>query len=128
MRNRSSVIIIENKKVLLMKRVKEGRMYYVFPGGGIEIGETPEEAAKREAFEELGVEVKIIKCISKVAFNGTQYYYLADIVSGKVGTGNGNEFRKTDRGTYTPMFISVSDLPAVNVIPKQVIQDFLPFA
>ena len=128
MRKRSSVIIIENKKVLLMKRVKEGRTYYVFPGGGIEIGETPEEAAKREAFEELGVEVKIIKCISKVAFNGTQYYYLADIISGKVGTGNGDEFRNTDRGTYTPMFISVSDLSAVNIIPEQVVNDLLPFA
>ena len=128
MRNRSSVIIIQNKKVLLMKRVKEGRMYYVFPGGGIEIGETPEEAAKREAFEELGVEVKIIKCISMVAFNGTQYYYLADIISGEVGTGNGDEFRNTDRGTYTPVFISVNDLPFVNVIPKQVVKDLLPFA
>ncbi|WP_420794942.1 NUDIX hydrolase [Fictibacillus macauensis] len=30
----------------------------MFPGGGIENGETPEAGAKREAFKELGVLVR----------------------------------------------------------------------
>ncbi|WP_338011594.1 NUDIX domain-containing protein [Lederbergia galactosidilytica] len=40
----------------------------------MENGETPEKTAEREAFEELGVKVKIKECIAKVRFNGTQYF------------------------------------------------------
>lgn len=55
MRNRGSVVIVENDKVGLIQRIRDSSVYYVFPGGGIENGETPEEGAKREAFEELVV-------------------------------------------------------------------------
>ncbi|MDX8366570.1 NUDIX domain-containing protein [Cytobacillus sp. IB215665] len=34
-----------------MKRVVGDSVYYVFPGGGIESGETHEDGAKREALE-----------------------------------------------------------------------------
>lgn len=51
MRNRGSVVIAENGKVILIKRVRNESVYYVFPGGGIEEGETPEQAAKREALK-----------------------------------------------------------------------------
>lgn len=125
MRNRSSVVIIQNKKVLLIKRVKEGSVYYVFPGGGIEIGETLEEAAKREAYEELGVKVNILKLMTKINFNGTQFYYLADIISGEVGTGNGEEYTSKHRGTYMPTYIEISKLQTINVIPKEVVKDIL---
>ncbi|MGE6376002.1 NUDIX domain-containing protein [Peribacillus muralis] len=46
---------MEKDKVAMLRRNREGTEYYVFPGGGIEKGETPETAAKREAFEELGL-------------------------------------------------------------------------
>lgn len=40
MRHRASVIITENQQVALIKRIRNGSIYYVFPGGGIEIDET----------------------------------------------------------------------------------------
>ncbi|WP_407670288.1 NUDIX domain-containing protein [Paenisporosarcina antarctica] len=55
MRDRGAVVLIENNKVGLIKRIRDGNVYYVFPGDGIEVGENPEIAAKREAFEELSV-------------------------------------------------------------------------
>lgn len=120
--DRGSVVIIENNKVGLIKRTKESSVYYVFPGGGLEDGETPEEGAKREALEELGVEVNMKECIAEVAFNGIQYFFLADIVSGTFGTGQGEEFTDSARnkGTYLPIWIDIGELSFIDVIPKEV--------
>jgi len=122
MRDRTAVVIIQNKKVALIKRVRDGLEYYVFPGGGIESDEKREDAAKREAFEELGVEVKVKDCIAEVDFNGTQFYYLANIIGGEFGTGQGEEYtdESRNRGSYTPMWIDLDKLSFINVIPKEV--------
>src|SRR3954469_13169155 len=121
-RNRSSVVLIKDKKIGLIKRVIEDSIYYVFPGGGIEEGETPEKAAKREALEELGVEVTINECIAEVEFNGTQYFYLSEIIDGTFGTGQGEEYTDENRGrgTYLPMWIDIERLSSIEVKPKEV--------
>lgn len=122
MRDRSSVVIIENKKVVLIQRIRDGAMYYVFPGGGIEHGETPETGAKREALEELGVDVKINECISKIEFNSTQYFFLSEIISGTLGTGQGEEYmdKNRDSGTYLPMWVDIESLSLIDVRPSEV--------
>ncbi|WP_375199562.1 NUDIX hydrolase [Bacillus sp. RS11] len=122
MRDRGSVVIVENDKVGLIQRIRGGSVYYVFPGGGIENGETPEEGAKREAFEELGVEVKVNECIAKVEYNGTQYFFLSEIINGIFGTGQGEEYadKESDRGTYLPMWVDIKRLSSIDVKPKEV--------
>ena len=59
-------VIIKNEKVLLFHRFNQGKEYWVFPGGGIEEGETPEIAVDREIDEELTLKVKQKKFIFKV--------------------------------------------------------------
>ena len=122
MRDRGSVVIIENNNVALIQRNKEGSVYYVFPGGGNERGETPEEDAKREACEELGVHVVIGECIAKVAYNGTQYFFFLEIKDGIFGNSQGEEFTEKvrNRGTYCPMWVEISSLSSLDVRPREV--------
>lgn len=108
MRDRGSVVIVEKDKVALIKRIRDNSVYLVFPGGGIENGETPEEGAKREAFEELGVEVRVNECIAKIKYNGTQYYFLTEIINGTFGTGQEEyTYKERARGIYLPTWVDI---------------------
>jgi 8-oxo-dGTP diphosphatase len=122
LRGRGSAILIENDKVALIKRVSDNSVYYVFPGGGIEVGETPEQAAIREAFEELGVTITVSELFTTIEWNGTQYFYLGKIEKGVFGTGAGEEFMDAsrDRGTYEPMWVDIKDLNKLDIKPKEV--------
>jgi 8-oxo-dGTP diphosphatase len=51
--------IIENDKILLL--FKKARQYYELVGGKIDEGESIEEAAKREAKEEIGCDVLVLE-------------------------------------------------------------------
>ena len=51
----------DRQRILIDRRLPEGELagYWEFPGGKIELGESPEEALARELSEELGIEAEI---------------------------------------------------------------------
>ena len=53
------ILINNNSEVLLVKR--QDVPYWVLPGGGIEDGETPEDAVVREVFEETKLHISVLK-------------------------------------------------------------------
>jgi ADP-ribose pyrophosphatase YjhB (NUDIX family) len=46
---RAGAFIVDKGKILLIHRFFQGREYYVIPGGGVEEGETLEEATTTPA-------------------------------------------------------------------------------
>jgi len=66
-------IIIKNGKTLLTKRKgSHGADTYGSLGGHVEFGESLQEAVKREAMEELGIEIynlKFVSCINMIAYD-----------------------------------------------------------
>lgn len=115
MRIRAGIILVEDNKVALIERHRAGLEYFVFPGGGVEEGETVKDGAVREAMEELGVEVAIKQKIAIIHFGqSTQHYFLADKVGGEFGTGAGEEFVNVDvnssEGIYIPIWMPIEDL------------------
>lgn len=57
-RERAEIMIWKHGKVLMTVVESPGGTWYGLPGGGIDEGETPVEAAIREALEEVGIRVK----------------------------------------------------------------------
>ena len=64
MQKRVRRILIKDGMIALIKRTRDGETFYVFPGGGVEEGETEEQALKREIKEEL--EEKRVRYLSLV--------------------------------------------------------------
>lgn len=67
------LVINEQGEILLGKRQQPENPQihgkWEFPGGGIELGEQPEEALLREVKEETGLDVKIIRLLPKTYSN-----------------------------------------------------------
>jgi len=58
-RNSVKAIIIEEDYILLTKNEDEEGIFYLFPGGGQEFGESFHDALQRECLEEIGLTVEI---------------------------------------------------------------------
>ena len=62
-RPRACGALIHNNTILMVRHVEPTRSYWTLPGGGLEAGETPAEAAVREVWEETGLRVKAVRLL-----------------------------------------------------------------
>jgi 8-oxo-dGTP pyrophosphatase MutT (NUDIX family) len=122
MKPRAAVILIQNDRIALIERHKSGRHYFVFPGGKIELDERAADAAKREALEELGLEVNIGRMLAEVWFQGApQYYFLAEAIGGQFGHGTGSELASqpgSAKGSYHPLWMRLEEITNHPVLPE----------
>jgi ADP-ribose pyrophosphatase YjhB (NUDIX family) len=66
-RGRAQCVVTRGGKLLLVKHCHGGVFWYCTPGGGIEPGETPEQAALRGLWEECRVEGTVLRQLSVYA-------------------------------------------------------------
>jgi len=123
-RKRSAAIIIQDGRIALIERFRPDRHYFVFPGGGMEPDESPESAMIREVYEELGVHVNARQLVAEMWYHGVpQYYFLADIIGGEFGTGQGEEYtapQPPEVGSFTPVWMPVAEILRHPVLPSPV--------
>src|SRR5574344_2879727 len=100
MRNCARVVVEKGEFVYLLKRRKKinGSIseYYVIPGGGVELGETFEDAAKREIKEELSVDVELEDMFHEEYnedLDKKEKFYFGRIIKGKVMIGSEGELK-----------------------------------
>lgn len=83
MRNRSMAMVIRDDKILMIETFRWGRQIFELPGGGIEEGESPEEAAVRELWEECGLKGQVKRPLNTMhCMNGSkEYVFLVEVSS-----------------------------------------------
>jgi len=76
-KKRVAAVIVENNKILLIHRIKSEIEYFTLPGGTVEEGEELEDAMRREAKEELSIDVEIDRLLFEIeSENRKDWYYL----------------------------------------------------
>lgn len=123
MKERSAVIIITPQvgEVLLIHRLRRGREYYTLPGGKIEPGESPEDAAVREALEETSLVVTLGQKLKVLDNQGrTEHYFLVGEFQGEKVALNGPEmFYQSSTNQYNLEWIPVRHIDDYNLLPVE---------
>ncbi len=115
-------IIFNEGKLVAMYREKNDRVYYTFPGGGKNEGESLEACVIREVEEEFGMNVKPIREVYHYEDEKTiQHFFLCDWLSGEFGSGVGEEFQlDRNKGVYIPMLIECKNLVNLPLMPPEI--------
>ncbi len=129
-RNRSAGIVIKGNKVLVIHRINKSDEYYVFPGGGVEKGETPEQATVREISEETSIAVIPRKFVYHITWDTGEenFFYLCEYVSGKAQLRSDSEEleqMKDGEQVYEPMWIDIDTLSDLKLYQLEVRDLFL---
>ncbi|ENQ3079761.1 NUDIX hydrolase [Bacillus cereus] len=126
----SHVIILNNNNEVLLQLRSDYNCWGII-GGALECGETLEEAAKREVYEETGLIVKQLEPFQN--FSGKEFfntYPNGDQVYGVLVTYICRDFEGTLRIDYTESkdlrFFPIQDLPTnVGSVHKLILDTFL---
>jgi 8-oxo-dGTP pyrophosphatase MutT (NUDIX family) len=128
---RAAAIIIKENQLILIKRIRNGSTYYLFPGGKVEENESLIQACVREVKEELGLNITIDFKLCEVLFNeNIQHYFVCQVQSGTFGTGDGEEYNHPFdplRGIYEPVWIDLLDINKYIIQPKCVIEKTIDY-
>jgi 8-oxo-dGTP diphosphatase len=127
---RAAILLLQDDKIAMIERHRQGLHYFTFPGGHVDEGETPEQAAIRETMEALGLQVELKKLVVKMGWQGKwQYYYLVEVTGGTFGTGTGEEMHHPlpEKGTYRPVWVPIANLLNQPVKPREMAELVLRF-
>ena len=94
-RKRAAAVIVRDGRVLMVherSRRSGGGEWWTLPGGGIHQGETPEQAVRREVFEETGLVVTNARYVLEMPYpSGMTSVFTVSVADGdpRLATDNG---------------------------------------
>ena len=123
MRARVILYNSENDAILLIHRLKNGRDYWVIPGGGAKGNETPVETAIREIEEELNIQLKPADLTHLLEYKSqeNEHFFYAEIsfIAAPEISGEEKE-RSNNANVYQPDWVAVKDLTQINLMPPKI--------
>ncbi|HHG3188230.1 TPA: NUDIX domain-containing protein [Vibrio parahaemolyticus] len=112
----------KNAEILLIKRFKEGRNYWVFPGGGVEPEELLEQAIVREVFEETSLRIDNYQEIFSVVNRGRkEHFYLVNVqfFEPKLSLHSPERQTQSSSNRYELTWIKLNDLSKLDLVPVE---------
>lgn len=116
-RVRVAAIVVEDGRLLLVRHIKDGRSYWLLPGGGVDFGESAGEALAREVREETGLEIRVRDLVfanDSIPPDGHRHivnlYFTADLTGGRLCCGE-------EERLAAAAFVPVADLESIVLFP-----------
>lgn len=128
-----SIVIKDNKVLLSRRKNAHGEGSWAFPGGHLEMNETPEECAQRETLEEAGIQIKNSRSFTFTndIFKDESKHYITLFVvseydSGEVRVMEPDKCEKWEWFEWNnlpqPLFITIQNLLKQNIDPLKLLE------
>ena len=112
------MFIVRDERLLVIHRRKRGEWYDAIPGGKLEPGESPEEAAVREVAEETGMTIRVAAPVLVLDNEGRrEFYFDALDANGDPVLGGPEAQRNSPENAYELAWISLRDLKNAPIKP-----------
>ena len=119
MRIRAVAVVLRKGNLLVMHRRRGGREYAVLPGGGIEEGETVQDAVLRELREETGLRGRLGALLPVPIESESPALYLSVEVDGTALELGGPERERADpQNVYRPAWVPLAEVDALDLVPE----------
>jgi 8-oxo-dGTP diphosphatase len=116
---RAVAVLVRGAKLLVIARRLDGQEYAVLPGGGIEPGESPEQAAVRELAEECSLEGIAVRRLFDGDHGGRHAtYVLVDAPEGEPVLGGPEAAEQSDDNHFQPLWVTAGELPLLGLLPE----------
>ncbi|MEH0157060.1 NUDIX hydrolase [Limibacter armeniacum] len=117
LRTRVCGICIEQEKVLMIRHRSVGKEGYLWapPGGGLDYGETMENALKREFKEETGLDINVKRFMFVHEFlqpplHGIELFFEVEIVGGELLRGHDPEMQESVQIIEDVRFMDMTEI------------------
>ena len=110
--DRAQCLVLRGNALLMVKHRMDGVAWWCLPGGGVEAGETPRQAAIRELQEECCVDGTVLRELSVGYLPAFAVYtYLVDIGDQEPRLGTDPEFPGDEQVLVDVQWLTLAEIP-----------------